>query len=185
MKFNSLLFLIFFLAFINNSKAQSLDKSWLFSVNSNIINLQGNNVAKGLNFGGPGIGLSRYIVSGLSLGAQFSLGNVSNLNDPGFPFDYSSLDGFVKVNIFSGIITPHIIGGYGFSKFSDGIDRVGFFPSTETSRTIFGGLGFSMSLNQSLAINLQSTYRGMNENDLIEAGIDYEIMLVPNIVNIS
>ncbi len=178
MKLNNLIFLIFSLAFINNLKGQSLDKPWFFSANSNIINLQGNNVSKGLNFGGPAIVISRHIFSGLSLGTQFTLGNVSNSNDPGFSYDYSSLDGFIKVNIFSGIITPNIIGGYGFSKFSDEIDRVGFFPSTETSRTIFGGLGLSISLNKSLAINFQSTYRGMNENDGFDhfqhfAGLSY------------
>ena len=71
---------------------------------------------------------------------------------------------FVNIKILSSSFIPHIIVGYGFSKFSDGIDRSGFFPSTETSRTFFGGVGFSFPISESLAINLQSTYRNMNEN---------------------
>lgn len=165
MKLYKLFFSIFLIIVMVKVHGQSLEKPWSFSVNSNIINLQGENAAKGLNFGGPAVGISKHISSGISLGTQFSLGNANNLNDPSFPYKYNSLDGFVKVNILSSSFIPHIIVGYGFSKFSDGIDRSGFFPSTETSRTFFGGVGFSFPISEGLAINLQSTYRNMNEND--------------------
>ena len=96
------------------------------------------------------------------MGAQTSLGNVNNFSDS---YTYTSLDGFLKFNLSSGSLIPSLIGGYGFSQFADGLERPGIFPSSETSRTIFGGLGFSFYLSDNLAINLQSTYRSMNEND--------------------
>jgi hypothetical protein len=130
MRLFKLFFLIFLITFIDKVNGQSQDKPWSFSVNSNIINLLGDNVAKGFNFGGPSVGISRHVSSGISLGTQFSLGNVSNSNDSGFQYNYNSLDGFVKVNILSSFFIPHIIAGYGFSKFSDGTERLGFFPST-------------------------------------------------------
>lgn len=171
-----ILFSIFFLVFfLTTSKAQNQEKPWFLSVNSNIINLQGDNVDTGINVGGPAISISRYLGAGLSLGTQYSLGNASNFNDS---YNYTSFDGFAKFNLLSGSVAPYLIGGYGFSRFSDGIEKPGFFPSTETSRTVFGGLGFSLSLSESLAINLQSTYRSMNENDGFDhlqhlAGLSY------------
>ena len=51
--------------FLHNIKAQTLDKPWSFSVNSNILNLLGNNLEDGINFGGPALGLSRLLSSGL------------------------------------------------------------------------------------------------------------------------
>ena len=148
--------------FLHNIKAQTLDKPWSFSVNSNILNLLGNNLEDGINFGGPALGLSRYLSSGLSIGSQISIGKVDNFNDS---YNYSSVDGFLKFNLSEGNIVPYFIGGYGFSLFSDGIDRKGLFPSSETSRTIFGGVGLGYYLTDNVSINLQSTYRSMNEND--------------------
>ncbi len=162
MRLNKLYFLFFSLTFIQYLTGQSLDNPWSISLNSNIINLQGNNLEKGFNFGGPSLGISRHIGAGISLGTQYALGNVNNFSDT---YNYTSFDGFLKFNLIKGSAIPYIIGGYGFSRFSDGIERPGFFPSTETSRTIFGGLGFSFNLSEFLAINLQSTYRNMNEND--------------------
>ena len=119
--------------------AQNQNSPWSFSVNSNIINLQGDNVESGINFGGPSLSLSRHIGAGISLGAQTSLGNVNNFNDS---YTYTSLDGFLKFNLSSGSFIPSIIGGYGFSQFADGLERPGIFPSSETSRTIFGVWAF-------------------------------------------
>ena len=87
-------------------------------VNSNIINLQGDNVESGFNFGGPALSLSRHIGAGISLGAQTSLGNVNNFNDS---YTYTSLDGFLKFNLTNGSFVPSLIGGYGFSQFADGL----------------------------------------------------------------
>ena len=70
--------LLFFVASISS---QNQNNPWALSVNSNIINLQGDNVESGFNFGGPALSLSRHIGAGISLGAQTSLGNVNNFND--------------------------------------------------------------------------------------------------------
>ena len=168
-------YFFFFSLFLQLSFSQSSDNPWEFSLNSNLITLYGDNLESGINFGGPAIGISRHIGAGISLGTQYSLGNVKNLNDS---YNYTSFDGFLKFNLLKGSITPYLIGGYGFSKFSDGTDRPGFFPSTETSRTVFGGLGFSFSISGGLSINLQSTFRNMNENDGFDhlqhiAGVNY------------
>jgi outer membrane protein OmpA-like peptidoglycan-associated protein len=155
-------FLCLIFLFLHNLEAQTFDKPWSFSTNSNIINLLGNNLEERINFGGPALGLSRYLSSGLSIGSQISIGKVDNFTDS---YNYSSVDGFLKFNLSEGNIVPYFIGGYGFSVFSDGIDRKGLFPSSETSRTIFGGIGFGYYLTDNVSINLQSTYRSMNEND--------------------
>ena len=152
--------IIFFL--FSRIEAQNQDNPWLLSLNSNLINLQGENIESGINFGAPAISLSRHLGAGVSIGAQTSLGNVNNFLES---YTYNSLDGFLKINLINGKVVPNLIGGYGFSQFADGQDRPGIFPSSETSRTFFGGIGLSFNLNDKLAINLQSTYRSMNEND--------------------
>lgn len=159
------LFLSIFVSVIllfQNISAQTIDKPWSFSANSNIINLVGNSVEQGINIGGPALSFSRYLGGSLSIGSQYSIGNVNNFIDS---YNYSSVDGFLKFNLTEKIIVPYFIAGYGFSVFSDGVDRGGFFPSTETSRTIFGGIGFGYYLNESFSVNLQTTYRFMNEDD--------------------
>ena len=167
------LFTVFFLIF-SELHSQNPENAWLISLNSNIINLQGNTTEKGFNFGGPAISLSRYLGAGISIGTAYSLGNVKNYNSD---FNYSSVDGFLKFNLLNGSISPFLVGGYGFSQFSDGIDRPGFFPSTETSRTFFGGLGFNIFLTKNFALNFQSTIRIMNET----AGFDH----LQNFIGIS
>jgi len=167
--------LVLFLLVLTNSFGQTQDNTWLFSANTNIINLLGDDVEKAVNIGGPTLSLSRYLGAGVSIGGQYSLGQVNNFNDS---FSYNSVDGILKVNISSGSFVPYVTGGYGFSRFADGTEREGFFPSTETSRTIFGGLGFNVFLSDKLAVNLQSTYRKMNENDGFDhlqhfAGLSY------------
>ena len=155
-------FLCFILFSFLNINAQTSDNPWSLSANSNVINLFGNNNEHRINFGGPALGLSRYLVEGLSVGSQISIGKVNNFSDS---YSYSSVDGFLRFNLLEGSIIPYIIGGYGFSLFSDGVDRKGLFPSSETSRTIFGGIGFGFYLNDNVSISLQSTYRSMNESD--------------------
>lgn len=156
------LLLLTTLLFFQVSLAQYQNKPWSFSSSTNIVNLVGDNVEEGINFGGPAFGLSRYLANGFSIGSQISIGNVTNFDES---YDYSSVDGFLKLNLVQGNVIPYLIGGYGFSLFSDGVKRKGFFPSSETSRTIFGGIGLGFYLSESVSINLQSTYRTMNEND--------------------
>ena len=91
MKLYKLFFSIFLIIVMGKVHGQSLEKPWSFSVNSNIINLQGANAAKGHNFGGPAIGISKHISSGISLGTQFSLGNANNLTDK----EYVTASGFL------------------------------------------------------------------------------------------
>ena len=155
-------FILFLTLFVNQLFAQTQENLWVFGANTSFINLQGDNNDKGINFGLPAISLSRYLGGGISIGGQTSIADVDNLSKS---YSYRSLDGFVKINFAQGKFIPSLIGGYGFSQFADGLEREGFFPSTETSRTIFGGLNFSIYLTNRLAINLQSSYRSMNEND--------------------
>ena len=162
MKFFKSSIILFLLLFVNRLIAQSQENPWIFSVNASIINLQGDLNEKGVNFGLPAISFSRHLGGGISIGAQTSIADVENFSTS---YSYRSLDGFAKINLGKGNFIPSLIGGYGFSQFADGLEREGFFPSTETSRTVFGGLGFSIYLSNKLAINLQSTYRSMNEND--------------------
>ena len=66
---------IFFVGvFIN---AQTSENPWAIAVGADLINLQGDNVESGLNFGAPALSLSRYISSGLSVGIQYGLGSAS------------------------------------------------------------------------------------------------------------
>lgn len=156
------LLLLSALFFIQVSLAQNQKNPWSFSAYTNTIILIGDNVDKGINFGGPAFGLTRHLTNGLSIGSQISIGNVTNFNES---FDYSSVDGFLRLNLRQGSIVPYLIGGYGLSLFSDGVERKGFFPSSETSRTLFGGIGFGFYLSEYASINLQSSYRTMNESD--------------------
>lgn len=163
MKFFKFYFVVFNLLFQTLLIGQTEDRPWSFSVYSNIINLAEENTEKGFNFGGPALSLNRSIAGGLSVGSQISFGAVDNFNTV---LDYTSLDGFLKFNLLnSKSISPYLISGYGFSLFSDNQDKPGFFPSTETSRTYFGGLGFQFLLSDHFSFSVQSTYRQMNEND--------------------
>ena len=89
-------FILFFI--VASLSAQNQNSPWSFSVNSNIINLQGENVEPGFNFGGPSLSLSRHFWGGISFGAQTSLGNVNNFSDS---YTYTSLDGFLKFNLLA------------------------------------------------------------------------------------
>ena len=57
--------------------AQTSENPWAIAVGVDLINLQGDNVESGLNFGAPALSLSRYISSGLSVGIQYGLGSAS------------------------------------------------------------------------------------------------------------
>lgn len=137
--------------------AQTSENPWAIAVGVDLINLQGDDVDSGLNFGAPALSLSRYIGAGFSIGAQYALNNVKNNNTD---LNYSSLDGVVKYNLSEGKTLPYLFVGYGLSKFSDGKDREGFFPSTETNRTSLGGIGVNFYLDDNFAINVSTSYRG-------------------------
>jgi len=142
--------------FTINTNAQKAESPWTISVGADLINLQGDNVDSGLSFGAPSLGLSRYIGAGFSIGVQYGLNNVKNNADD---FKYTSLDGIVKYNLTNGKITPYLFAGYGLSRFSDGIEKEGIFPSAESGRTTLGGIGVNIPINDKLNINLSTSYR--------------------------
>ena len=142
---------------INTTLAQTSENPWAIAVGADLINLQGDNVDSGINFGAPALSLSRYIGAGFSIGAQYALNNVKNNNTD---LNYSSIDGVVKYNLTKGKVLPYLFAGYGFSKFADGKDKEGLFPSTETNRTALGGIGANFYLDDNFAINVSISYRG-------------------------
>ena len=143
--------------------AQTSENPWAIAVGADLINLQGDNVDSGFTFGAPALSLSRYISSGFSVGVQGGLGNAKpNENTE---LDYSFLDGIVKYNLTEGKTLPYLFAGYGISRFSDDVERSGFFPSTESYRTILGGIGVNFFLDDNFAINLSTSYRGTSEKN--------------------
>ena len=154
--------LVALFSFFIKTNAQSSENPWAIAVGADLINLQGDNVDTGVNFGAPALSLSRYIGSGFSIGGQIALNNISEDNSDK---SYSSLDGVIKYNLSEGNILPYLFAGYGFSKFSDGVEKEGFFPSTETNRTVLGGIGVNFFLDDNFAINVSTSYRDNIEGE--------------------
>ena len=154
--------LSFAIAISTFSYGQTSENPWAIAVGADLIGLQGDNVDSGLNFGAPALSLSRYIGAGFSIGAQYALNNLENNNEE---LKYSSIDGIVKYNLSEGKILPYLFAGYGFSRFADGTEKDGSFPSTETNRTGLGGIGVNFYLDDNFAINVSTSYRGNLEGD--------------------
>jgi outer membrane protein OmpA-like peptidoglycan-associated protein len=144
------------------SQAQTSENPWAIAVGADLINLQGENVDSKLKFGAPALSLSRYIGSGFSIGAQYAMGNSEN---NGVDLDYRSLDGVLKYNLTEGDILPYLFAGYGMSRFAEDDNKDGIFPSTESGRTISGGIGVNFYLDDNFAINVSTSYRGTTEED--------------------
>jgi len=144
------------------SHAQTSENPWAIAVGADLINLQGKNVDSKLKFGAPALSLSRYLGAGFSVGAQYAIGNAENNN---VDLNYSSIDGVVKYNLSEGNVLPYLFAGYGLSRFAEGDDKEGFFPSTESGRTISGGIGVNFYLDDNFAVNLSTSYRGVSEED--------------------
>ena len=144
------------------AQAQTSENPWAIAVGADLINLQGKNVDSKLKFGAPALSLSRYIGSGFSIGAQYAMGNAEN---NGTDLDYRSLDGIVKYNLSEGNVLPYLFAGYGMSRFAENDNKEGIFPSTESGRTISGGIGVNFYLDDNFAINLSTSYRGTTEDD--------------------
>ncbi|MDA9628388.1 OmpA family protein [Flavobacteriaceae bacterium] len=141
--------------------AQTSESPWAIAVGVDLINLQGDNVESGLNFGAPALSLSRYISSGLSVGIQYGLGSASPQDN--VDLDYSFLDGVVKFNLSEENIVPYLFAGYGLSRFADGVEKEGAFPSGETGRTTFGGIGVNIPIGDQFNVNVSTSYRGTAE----------------------
>lgn len=142
------------------TQAQNSENPWAIAVGVDLINLQGDNVDSGINFGAPALSLSRYLGAGFSVGAQYALNNLKNNNEK---LGYSSLDGVVKYNLTDEKIIPYLFAGYGIARFKGEDDKKGFFPSTESSANILGGLGVNFFLDDHFAINVSTSYRGKRE----------------------
>jgi len=140
--------------------AQTKELTWYFSINVNAISLQGEALESGLNLGAPAFVIGRSLFENVSFGSQYALSRVDNFEQS---FNYISLDGFLKFNLLNGVVVPYLIGGYGFSQFSNVLNRTSLFPSAKTSKTVFGGIGFNLYLNSNLALNVQVSYREMFE----------------------
>ena len=69
--------LVALFSFFIKTNAQSSENPLAIAVGADLINLQGDNVDTGVNFGAPALSLSRYIGSGFSIGGQIALNNIS------------------------------------------------------------------------------------------------------------
>ena len=77
--------------------------------------------------------------------------------------DYTYLDGVLRFNLSEENVVPYIFAGYGLSRFADGVDKEGAFPSGESGRTTFGGIGVNIPLGDQFNVNLSTSYRGTTE----------------------
>jgi len=143
--------------------AQTSENPWAIAVGADLINLQGDNVDSGVNFGAPALSLSRYISSGFSVGIRYGLGNAKPQTN--VDLDYSYLDGVLRYNLSEENVIPYLFGGYGLSRFADDVDKEGVFPSTESARTLFGGVGINIPLSDQFYVNLSTSYRGTRETN--------------------
>ena len=142
------------------------DKSnpWAVNLGINVVSLQGDNVDANTALGIPSIGISRHIMGGLSIGAQYSLNKISGYSLPK-DLKYYSLDGILKYNLSnSESFQPYLFAGYGFSAFQDGVDRNGLFPSSDVSETSLAGIGVNIGISDKMGINVSSSYRNADES---------------------
>ena len=150
-----------FILTLSLSFAQTSENPWAVSVGANLVGIQDDSVDSDTGFGVPALSLSRYISSGLSLGAQWG---ANSLDVNSASIDYYSLDGVIKYNISEGNTVPYLFAGYGFTSFNDGFDREGMFPSSEVARTYLGGIGVNFFVSDNWAIAASTSYRSATEN---------------------
>ena len=58
------------------SSAQTSDSPWAVNIGANLVSIQDDAIDSDTGFGAPTISLSRYIMSGFSIGAQYSLNSL-------------------------------------------------------------------------------------------------------------
>ena len=146
--------------------AQTEENPWAVSIGANLVSIQDDAVDAGTSFGVPAVSITRYITSGISIGAQYASNNLKEAASDGGDLGYYSLDGIVKYNLGkSDKLLPYLFAGYGFTNFSEGeTDSDGMFPSTEVSRTVLGGAGVNVRLTDNLKANVSASYRSSSEN---------------------
>ena len=133
------------------TSAQTSDSPWAVSIGANLVSIQDDAVDSDTGFGFPTLSLSRYIISGFSIGAQYSLNSLDIKNSS---IDYSSIDAILKYNLIEGDFLPYLFGDS---------DAEGMFPSVGAGRTILGGVGLNYSISDKLAINASTSYRSSSE----------------------
>ena len=161
--FKNILFtgMLFVLSF---TFGQDKSNPWAVNLGINVVSLQGDNVDANTALGIPSIGISRHIMGGLSIGAQYSLNKISGYSLPK-DLKYYSLDGILKYNLSnSESFQPYLFAGYGFSAFQDGVDRNGLFPSSDVSETSLAGIGVNIGISDKMGINVSSSYRNADES---------------------
>jgi OOP family OmpA-OmpF porin len=156
--FTAMLFILSF------TFGQDKSNPWAVNLGINVVSLQGDNVDANTALGIPSIGISRHIMGGLSIGAQYSLNKISGYSLPK-DLKYYSLDGILKYNLSnSESFQPYLFAGYGFSAFQDGVDRNGLFPSSDVSETSLAGIGVNIGISDKMGINVSSSYRNADES---------------------
>ena len=145
------------LAFVN---AQTSENPWAVNIGANLVSVQDDAVDSETGFGIPSLSLSRYIASGFSIGAQYSL-NSFDVNSE--KIDYTSIDAIVKYNIVEGDFLPYLFAGYGLSNFGKDGKIEAIFPSVGAGRTILGGVGINYFISDKWALNASTSYRSSSE----------------------
>ena len=124
------------------------------------------NVGSHWNLGGPSFSISRYLGFGLSLGLQGGLNSIKNINGVTDPvISYYATDAFFGFNLInSGSFRPFLKVGYGLSSFDIRNDILeGRLLSKNTSKSILGGVGFDIMLDEAFGITFQTEYRNAFE----------------------
>ncbi len=142
-----------------NVTSQTPDNPWSIGIGANTVQVIDESVESKFGFG-PSVSIGRYLGAGFSIGANYSINKfeIDNLNT-----DYTSVDGFLKFNFSSKKFSPYLIGGYGLSDFGKKLSFEGVFKSLGAGRTIHGGLGFDISINNKIRLNIRSVYRMSEE----------------------
>ncbi len=143
--------------------AQTSENPWAVAIGANLINLQGDDVNSNLNLGAPALSLSGYLTSGFSVGVKYGIGKAEPQDN--VKRDYSYLDGIIRYNLSEENTVPYLFGGYGLSRFADGADKEGMFPSGESGRTTFGGIGVDIPIGDQININISTSYRNTQETN--------------------
>lgn len=147
------------------ANGQTTENPWAVSLGANLVNLTGDNVESGLSFGAPSVGISRYLISGISLGGEYTVGNAV---DGDTDYSYSALEGNLKFNIINDpdkTIRPFLKASYGLARFDSNDEKEGLFPSTESNYTLGGGVGLDIDLSDHVSVNLSSSILSNTEND--------------------
>lgn len=162
MKKITLLFL--FVIFSSLGNAQNSENPWAVNLGLDIASTIKNDKQKDIqSLMAPTLGLTRHVYKGFSLGIQYTPNFIIRKSDKLY---FTALDWFLKYNLNNKKLTPYLFTGYGLSALKDLDNNLdGAFPSTESFRTVFGGVGVHYFITDQWALNYSSSYRGKAEKD--------------------